>query len=91
MKDSKIYASMILSILSSSKDKQSAFKAVRQNFAFQGTLRMEIEALFEEYKNSESHLIVEFMNIIEQFDQNAYPYIANITLKPSRREEYHSS
>jgi cytoplasmic iron level regulating protein YaaA (DUF328/UPF0246 family) len=91
MKDSTIYASMILSILSSSKDKNSALKAVQQNFDFQGTLRLEIEALFDDFQNSESQLISGFLHLIEKFHKNEYPYIANITLKPTRGTEYHSS
>lgn len=91
MKDSKIYASMILSILSSSKDKQSALRAVQQNFVFQGTLRIDIEALFEKHQNNEQSLINEFMNLIERFHKNNYPYLANITLKPTRGTKSHSS
>lgn len=91
MKDSQIYASMISSILSSSKDKHSALKAVQQNFIFQGTLRLELEALFERYQDCEHTLTTEFLKLIEQFTNNTYPYLANITLKPTRRSKCHSS
>ncbi|WP_129078080.1 hypothetical protein [Anaerobacillus alkaliphilus] len=91
MKDSQIYASMILSILSSSKDKHSALKAVQQNFMFKGTLRLEIEALFETHINNEHSLITEFAKLVELFSNNEYPYLANITLKPTRRSQCHSS
>lgn len=91
MKDSKIYASMILSILSSSKDKHSALKAVQQNFAFQGTLRMEIEALYQTYNIQDRKLTFAFMDLIDKFNRNEYPYLANITLKPTRGSQYHSS
>lgn len=91
MQDSKIYASMILSILSSSKDKTSALRAVQQNFVFQGTLRMDIEALFEKYNNSEKMLINEFMFLVDQFNSNTYPYLANISLRPTRRTHCHTS
>ena len=91
MKDSQLYASMILSILSSSKDKQSALQAVQHNFVFQGTLRMEIEKLFETYKHSEKKLIFAFMDLVEQFHKNDYPYIAGISLKPTRGRQSHSS
>lgn len=91
MKDSKIYASMILSILSSSRDKDSALRAVQQNFNFQGTLRMEIEELFETYHNSNIKLTNEFIRLIDQFSKNSYPYLAGISLKPTRRTQSHSS
>lgn len=87
MKDSHIYASMILSILSSSKDKQSAIQAVLQNFIFQGTLRLEMEQLFETHKNSEKKLVYAIIDIIEQFGRNNYPYLAGIRLKPTRRSQ----
>lgn len=82
---------MILSILSSSKDKNSALRAVQQNFVFQGTLGMEIEKLYDTYSFSEKKLAFEFLNLIEQYVQNEYPYIAGIILKPTRRSRSHSS
>ncbi len=82
MKDCQIYGSMILSILSSSKDKQSALQAVKQNFIFQGTLYLETEALFKKDITKETHL--QFIKLIEQFKNNEYPYIANIKLKSSK-------
>lgn len=91
MKDSQIYASMILSILSSSKDKTSALRAVQQNFVFQGTLRMDIEKLFLTYKDCEKKLTFEFMNLIERFSNHTYPYLAGISLKETRRTQCHSS
>lgn len=90
MKDCKIYASMILSILSSSKDKNSVLQAVKQNFIFQGTLRIDTEALFIQYQNNENILAAEFIKLIEQFSENNYPYLANIILKPTRSSQSHS-
>lgn len=84
MKDCKIYASMILSILSSSKDKNSALQAVKQNFIFLGTLRIDTETLIIKYQNSDRLLTAEFIKLIEQFSENKYPYLANIRLKPKR-------
>lgn len=91
MKESKLYASMILSILSSSKDKHSALRAVQQNFIFQGTLRLDIDQLYDTYKSKEEKLSIEFMELIEQFHKNAYPYLAGISLNTTRRTHSHSS
>lgn len=91
MKDCKIYASMILSILSSSKDKNSALQAVKQNFIFQGTLRSDTETLFIKYQNNEKRLAAEFIKLIEQFNESKYPYLASIRLKPTRSSQSHSS
>lgn len=91
MKDSQLYASMILSILSSSKDKQSALQAVQHNFDFQGTLRIDIEKLFDKYIDSERKLIMAFIDLVDQFHKNEYPYLAGISLKPNRESHSHSS
>lgn len=91
MKNCKIYASMILSILSSSKDKNSALQAVKQNFIFQGSLRIETETLFSQYQSSEIIMIAEFIKIVEQFSEDNYPYLASIRLKPTRKSHSHSS
>lgn len=91
MKDSKIYGSMIISILSSSKHKQSALQAVHDNFKFLGTLGLEINQLLENSEVNCKGISMEIIDLVDQFTKNCYPYLGGIALKPSRRKEYHSS
>lgn len=92
MGDSKVYGSMIISILSSSKNKHSALQAVHENFNFLGTLGLEIGNLYEMIQETNGTKVAnEVIHLVDQFVKNTYPYLAGITLKETRRKHYHSS
>ncbi|MCD8502742.1 MAG: hypothetical protein LRY71_15100 [Bacillaceae bacterium] len=91
MRDSKIYGSMIISILSSSKNKYSALQAVHENFNFLGTLGMEFDGFYNNAATNEVKSAQKVIQLVEEFVNNTYPYLAGISLKETRRKHYHSS
>ncbi|MGO4888884.1 hypothetical protein ACJ2A9_14105 [Anaerobacillus sp. MEB173] len=91
MTDSKLYASMILSIATSSQNKNDVLKAIDNNFVFMGTLRLHVENVFQLYQHTVDTLISELISLLELFINDQYPYLAGITIKPSKGKHCHSS
>lgn len=91
MKDSKLYASMIVSISTSNQNKNDVLRAIENNFIFLGTLRIHVEEIFNKYENSSEKLVIELINLMELYINDQYPYLAGISIQSSKGKHCHSS
>lgn len=91
MNDSKLYASMILSISTSKQNKKDIIKAIENNFIFMGTLRIHVEELFDKYENSYDKLVIELTKLMELYINDQYPYLAGISIYSAKGKHCHSS